>query len=74
MKRLLIVTTLILTCTCASKTEFGDCIGINGNEKADLKYDYSIRNIVVGVIFSEMLLIPPILVLMNQTKCPVAKK
>jgi len=57
---------------CASKTEFGDCVGLGDKQKPDLTYKVSVRNLVVGIIFFE-LIAPPIYVAVDQLYCPVGK-
>lgn len=67
----LIIASVALT-GCASKTEFGKCVGINGVEEKKLRYEWSARNIVLAIVFSEMIA-PPIYVFLDETKCPVGK-
>jgi hypothetical protein len=59
--------------SCASKTEFGQCVGINDKKDPTLEYKYSTRNIVIGTIFFEMLF-PPFIIAFNELECPVGKK
>lgn len=72
MKYLIIVGLLILS-SCTSKNQYGDCIGLNQKENPKLKYQYSAGNIAVAVVFAEMVA-PPIIVLLNELKCPVGEK
>lgn len=58
---------------CATQTEYGSCVGINGDQDPKLKYEYSAWNIAMGVLFIE-LIIPPIFVVMDELKCPVGEK
>jgi hypothetical protein len=67
-----------LACTlllvgCTSRTPHGDCIGLNGEEKPGLRYEYSAWNIAMGILFVE-LIFPPIDVALNKFKCPVAAR
>jgi uncharacterized protein YcfL len=75
MKKLLIlVMTLILLSGCASRTEFGECIGVTKeDEKPDLVYKLSVRNVVLAAVFFQTLF-TPIVVLVNETYCPVGRK
>lgn len=57
---------------CTTRTEYGDCIGIDGVGKPDLVYKMSVVNAVIGVIFIETIIVP-IMVLKDQTYCPVEK-
>lgn len=58
---------------CASKTDFGKCVGLNGFEEPGLRYEWSARNIVLGIFFFEIIA-PPIFVVLDQAKCPVGFK
>lgn len=63
---------LILT-GCADKTEYGKCIGVTEDKKPDLIYKPSVQNIVVGIILSETIIVPVVVVL-DQFQCPVGRK
>jgi len=71
MKYLLLL--LILISGCASKTEFGNCVGIMDDKDPKLVYKYSVRNIVIGSIFSASIFVP-VLVVVNELQCPVGVK
>lgn len=58
---------------CTKSTEYGKCIGLNGTEDPKLVYHYSAWNIGMGVIFFT-LVVPPIVVVLDELKCPVEKK
>lgn len=58
---------------CTSSNQYGKCVGLNGNEDPALKYEYSAKNIALGAIFFYMIA-PPIVVALNEMKCPVGKK
>ena len=58
---------------CAMRTEFGECIGLNGEEDPKLVYKYSALNIGLA-IFTFGLIVPPVIVVLDGLKCPVAKK
>ena len=64
---------VLLLVGCKSKTEYGPCVGINEVKDSTLVYEYSARNIVVGIIFAE-LIVPPIVVVLNELQCPVNRK
>lgn len=64
---------LLFATACVSSTEYGACVGLNGGEDSTLVYHGSARNIVVAVVFSE-LVIPPVVVALKEYKCPVARK
>lgn len=64
----------VWACTgCTSKTEFGDCIGLDDEKNPDLVYDVSTNNIVTGVIFFQ-LIAPPVIVALEEFYCPVGIK
>ena len=58
---------------CTAKTEYGECIGIQDDEKPELKYKVNTGNVILGVVFVETAIVP-IVVLLDQFKCPIAKK
>ncbi len=72
MKTISLICLLILS-ACTSKTEWGDCVGLNDDEDPSLNYRYSAWNIAMGVIFVEMIF-PPIVVALNELRCPVGPK
>lgn len=63
---------LMLT-SCESKTEYGQCVGAFDEKKPDEVYKLSVQNLVVGIIFAE-LIVPPIVVIADATFCPVGEK
>lgn len=74
MKKLLI--TLLLTTTlvgCTTKTEFGPCIGAFDEKDPAKIYKVSGWNIAMGILFMEFV-VPPIVVLVDNTHCPVGNK
>ena len=73
MKTVLALFMMVSLMGCASRTEFGKCVGVMQDKDPTLIYDYSTRNIVVGTIFSGMVF-PPVLVLLKELECPVGRK
>lgn len=77
MKRIALLIAALALTACRSESEnLGDgkahpCIGINGVKDSTLVYEYSARNIVLGVVFAEII-VPPVVVLLNKSQCPVA--
>lgn len=65
-----IVCMMLLLSGCANSTPYGRCVGLNQKEDPKLRYEYSARNIALGVIFFQ-LIAPPIVVVLNKYKCPV---
>jgi hypothetical protein len=74
-RRLLVIAALALVAGCQSETPLGQCVGLNGRATRDstLVYEYSARNIVLGIVFAE-LIVPPVVVALKQLECPVARK
>lgn len=72
-KVILILIAAITLSGCTSSNEFGKCIGAWDDEDPALKYKPSVWNIIVGVVFIE-LIAPPVYVLVDQAKCPVSRK
>ena len=63
---------------CTSSTEYGNCVGLPDIEEAkkqnpNIIYKISTKNVILGVIFVEMI-IPPIIVVLDETYCPVGVK
>lgn len=79
MKKLLasmmLALTLLVSVGCVDSTGYGDCVGLMNQDQKDpdLNYELSVRNVVVGVIFIEMLF-PPIIVALDQYECPTSRK
>jgi hypothetical protein len=73
MKKILFAIMLALMPACQSATEHGECVGIIEEEDPSLKYEASVRNIVLAVIFIETIFVP-LVVLLGEVKCPVEKK
>ena len=71
--RYLIVLLMLTLASCSSSNDLGKCVGLNGHEDPKLNYEYSAWNIGVGIVFSE-LIVPPIIVALDELKCPVSKK
>lgn len=58
---------------CTSTTVFGPCVGMFDDKDPALVYKLSAWNIGVGIVFAEMI-IPPIVVIADETFCPVSRK
>ncbi len=69
----LAILVLVAATACTSRTEFGDCIGIADERDPTLTYRLSVWNTLLGIFFVEMI-VPPIVVLANETFCPESKK
>jgi hypothetical protein len=64
---------LICLAGCTKRTQFGDCVGLMDTEDAKLNYDYSKWNIFVGILFSETLVVP-VLIIAKGYECPMGVK
>lgn len=55
--------------------QYGDmpCVGIGETQDPRFHYKLSVRNTVIGILFFEMI-VPPIIILANETFCPVSVK
>lgn len=74
MKKLFAILAIFMTLTaCTEKTGFGPCIGAFDEKDPKKEYHVSGWNVAMGVIFWE-LLVPPIVVVINETHCPVGNK
>lgn len=75
MKRMLASLLLMTVTSCTYSTEYGECYGLLSENKKDpdLIYEFDGGNVFWGLIFSETLVVPLIVVL-DALKCPVRHK
>lgn len=73
MKRLIVIALLPLFVSCTSETQYGKCIGIFDDKDPTKIYRPNTKNVIIGVIFFE-LVIPPIVVALDQALCPIGDK
>ncbi len=73
MKILLAILAVVVLSSCTERTEFGECIGAFDDKNPELIYKVSVNNVVWGILGGE-LIAPPIVVLVDQTHCPVGRK
>lgn len=72
-KALLILLAVMVLAGCTSRTEYGDCVGINDSDRDPaLRYKIDVWNVILGVIFVETVIVPAFVVI-DQTYCPVGK-
>jgi len=58
------------TTGCRSRTDYGECVGINdADRRPTLHYRLSTRNLVLGIIFVETIF-APLIVLLSEMYCP----
>jgi len=74
MKKLTILfILLVLLSGCTTRTEYGNCIGAFDDKNPSLVYKLSTWNLIIGVFFIGMV-VPPIVVVADETLCPVGYK
>lgn len=73
MKQLFLLLMTMAIVGCTSQTPFGSCIGVTSEKDPTLKYEIPTENVVMGIIFWETVVVPVVVVL-NETYCPVGKK
>ena len=73
MKKLIAALALIALAGCTSQTAYGTCIGAFDEGDPKLVYKTNVWNVAMGVIFFEFI-IPPVIVIADETKCPVGRK
>jgi hypothetical protein len=59
----------ILSSGCVDSNSRGPCIGIQTAQDKNTSYEWSIRNCAVGIIFSETIIVP-VIVLATDCRCP----
>lgn len=67
---LLVMSSLLMT-GCTNRTHYGECIGINDPQVPGVTYKVSTRNVILGIVFIETIVVPVIVVL-DDFKCPIA--
>lgn len=74
MKKILLIAALAAALTgCTSTTQFGDCIGAGADEDPALRYKVNTWNVIVAILFVETIVVPVVVVL-EESYCPVSKK
>lgn len=68
MRYLILAAALLSACT--SSNAGGKCIGVLDKEQPGVEYRLATRNVVVGVVFVETLIVPAVVVF-DEIKCPV---
>lgn len=71
MKKIAVILSLVFLAGCTSSTEYGPCIGAFDTKKPNVEYKLSAWNTFLAVFFSG-LIVPPVLVLANETFCPIS--
>lgn len=68
MIKYLIVLMLVTGCTYDNTS--GACIGLLDKGEPGIRYELSIWNVAMGIIFSETIIVP-VVVIAKATQCPV---
>lgn len=73
MKKLIAAIVLLSMVTgCTSSTALGPCVGIGVRQDPSLIYQPSAWNLFLAIVFIETIIVP-VIVLANETSCPVAR-
>ena len=64
---------IVMLAACTSETSLGPCIGAFDDGDPKLFYRANAWNIAMAIVFVE-LIIPTVVVVVNETKCPVARR
>lgn len=74
MKNIAIIAVILaMLAGCTARTEHGECIGLADDKDPALTYKLSAMNLAMAIIFFETIIVP-IVVAVDQTFCPIAKK
>lgn len=73
MRTIMLLVLLATLAGCASRTQYGQCVGMADDKRPELQYKVSVRNLLVGIVFIE-LIVPPIIVATNEFYCPVGPR
>jgi hypothetical protein len=68
--RLLLLAAALLLGGCQSRTDYGACVGLGDKQDPKLHYKASVRNIVLGIVFVEVI-VPPVYGAVDEFYCPV---
>lgn len=73
MTRAAIIFAALLLSGCTTETDLGPRIGAFDERDPTLIYKVSVLNVALAVIFVETIIVP-VVVVVDETVCPVAKK
>lgn len=71
--KLFLLGLMLFIAACTSKTEYGDCLGFQNKQDPRYEYEMSGKNVIVGVVLSETLIIP-LIVVFDELYCPVRER
>ena len=63
----------LLASGCTHETQFGECVGLWEDKEPGLKYELSVRNVVLATVFVQTVFVP-IIVVAKEALCPVGRK
>lgn len=73
MRNILIILALLSLAGCNTSTQYGPCIGAFDEKDPKKIYKLDEWNLVMAIIFFEVIA-PPVVVVANETFCPVGNK
>jgi len=74
MKKLLLMVLIVtMLAGCTTRTEYGTCVGAFDDKDPALVYKLDAWNTVLAIVFFETIFVP-VIVVANETLCPVDKK
>lgn len=73
MKRFILAALCLSLTACEQATAYGPCVGIGDDKDPRLVYKVSTQNLIVGILFFEMIA-PPVLIAVDEFYCPVGRR
>lgn len=75
MRNSILTALVVLSLTlsgCAGSNDHGECIGFWDKEDPRMEYRLSKRNVIVGIVFFETIIVP-VVVALSYARCPQPK-
>lgn len=72
-KILLIALAAVFLAGCTTRTQYGECVGVGDDKNPTLHYKADVWNVFLGIVFVETVIVPLVVVL-DETYCPVGVK
>lgn len=73
MKYIAMILAVLAASGCTSETKYGECIGVQDEKDPSLVYHVSVYNVALGIIFSETIVVP-VVVILSELSCPVGQQ
>lgn len=73
MNKLIMIILLTTLSACSTRTDLGECIGADDREDKRFLYDVNLKNVIIGILFFQTVLVPINVVGWNL-KCPMELK